>query len=286
MRRELTATWSTDWIGEGYRIETLRGRFRPAGWSDQEVATRWAIVFVRRGAYRRRADGVEYIVDRNTGFVRRPGEEWSSAVFTTAYEELTVLEVDPDCLGHLPELTDAAGPVPVQPDVALAHRLLVRALHGDELQVEEGVFDLAHRFVPAPACRRPIGRRPSTATTRRQLVADCVELLNTSYHEPVGLLDLARRVGSSPYHLSRVFREVTGTTISQYRTRLRLQAVLERLDEGDDDLATVAAATGFADHGHMTRTVTGLLGVAPSVLRSRLRPRGDGVGGEVVVRSA
>ena len=286
MARELTEAWSTDWMGDGYRIETMRGRFRPEGWSDPQVATRWALVFARSGAYRRRADGVEYIVDGNTGFVRRPGEEWSSAVFTTAYEELTVLEVDPDRLGHLPDLTDAAGPVPIQPDVALAHRLLLGALRADELRLEEGVFDLAHRCVPSPACRRPIGRRHATATTRRQLVADCVELLNTSYHEPIGLLDLARRVGSSPYHLSRVFREVTGTTISQYRTRLRVHAVLERLDKGDPDLSAVAAATGFADHGHMTRTITGLLGAAPSVLRSRMRQRDDRVVSDVVARSA
>ena len=243
----------------------------PAGGLERPASgTRWALVFVRCGAYRRRADGVEYIVDGNTGFVRRPGEEWSSAVFTSAYEELTVLEVDPDRLGHLPDLTDAAGPVPVEPDVALAHRLLVGALRADELQLDEGVLDLAHRCMPSPACCRPIGRRHATAMTRRRLVADCVELLNASYHEPFGLLELARRVGSSPYHLSRVFREVTGTTISQYRTRLRVHAVLERLDEGDDDLSAVAAATGFADHGHMTRTLTGLLGAAPSVLRSRL----------------
>ena len=243
-------------------------------------------MFARHGAYRRRADGVEYIVDGNTGFVRRPGEEWSSAVFTTAFEEVTVLEVDPDRLGHLPDLTDAAGPVPVEPDVALAHRLLVRALRGDELRVDEGVIELAHRCVPSPAGRRPIGRRHSTAAARRRLVADCVELLNTSFHEPVGLLELARRVGTSPYHLSRVFREVTGTTISQYRTHLRVHAVLDRLDKGDHDLSAVAAETGFADHGHMTRTVTGLLGAAPSVLRARLRPGDDSTARQLVARSA
>ncbi len=65
-----------------------------------------------------------------------------------------------------------------------------------------------------------------------------------------------------------------------------MHAVLERLDKGDHDLSAVAAETGFADHGHMTRTVTGLLGAAPSVLRSRLRPRDDRVLGDVVARSA
>ena len=107
----------------------MRGRYQPEGWSDPQVATRWALVFVRCGAYRRRADGVEYIVDGNTGFVRsgraRSGARRCSPRRTRSSPSL---EVDPDRLGHLPDLTDAAGPVPVEPDVALAHRLLVGAL--------------------------------------------------------------------------------------------------------------------------------------------------------------
>jgi AraC-like DNA-binding protein len=231
------------------------------------------MAFVRHGAYRRRADGVEYVVDRTTGWVRRPGEEWSTAPFTTAYEELTVLELDPDRIDDLPDLAALAGPVTIRPGLALAHRLLIGSLSGDALAVDEGVLHLARCCAASADGHRTIGRRRSTATARRRLVADSVELLNNSYREPIGLLDLARRVGTSPYHLSRVFREVTGTTISQYRTNLRVHAVLDRLEQGDADLSAVAADTGFADHGHMTRTVTGLLGEAPSVLRTRLRAR-------------
>ena len=117
---------------------------------------------------------------------------------------------------------------------------------------------------------RSIGRRRTTAAARRRLVTDVLEMLNTSFCEPQGLLDAARVVGASPYHLSRVFREVTGLTLSEYRTRLRVHAVLVRLDQGAHDLAAVAAATGFADHGHMTRTVTGHLGAASSIVRQRL----------------
>ena len=169
----------------------------------------------------------------------------------------------------------AVGPITVDPSRALAHRLLVQALLTDDLTVEAGVVALVHRCLVEPAGHRPSGRRGTTAAARHRLVSDCVELLHTSFYEQVGLLELARRVGASPYHLSRVFREVVGITISQYRTRLRVHAVLDRLDQGDD-LSTIAAATGFADHGHMTRTITGLLGAAPSVLRDRLQGRDHG----------
>ena len=87
----------------------------------------------------------------------------------------------------------------------------------------------------------------------------------------MGLVELARAVGSSPFHLSRVFREITEMTLSQYRLRLRVHHALDRIAEGDEDLASVAEAAGFADHSHMTRTVVTHFGQAPSALRKLLR---------------
>jgi methylphosphotriester-DNA--protein-cysteine methyltransferase len=269
---------STDWSGDGIRIRMARGTFRPAGWSALGMETGWAFVLGRRGAYRRRADGVEYVVDANTGFVRRPGEEWSWSSFTNALEEVTIVELEPPALEVLPDLGASAGPFTVDPPRAVAHRLLLHDLRADDLAIELGALDLVHQCLAEPDGYRGSGRRRSTASARARLVGDCIELLHTSFNEQLGLLDLARRVGASPYHLSRVFREVAGITLSQYRTRLRVHAVFDRLDGGDVDLAGIAADTGFSDHGHMTRTVTALLGARPSELRARLQARSPGIG--------
>jgi AraC-like DNA-binding protein len=278
MAPELTSTLSTDWSGAGFRVQTLRGRYDPASWSTSDVTIRWGFVLARRGAYRQRTDGVEFVVDANTGFVHRPGEEWSATAFTTAPEELTILELETAALDHLPDLAESVGPFTVDPSRALAHRLLVHNLRSDALDIEVSVLELVHQCIAEPVRHRPSGRRGATASARRRLVGDCVELLHTSFHEQLGLVDLARRVGASPYQLSRTFREVTGITISQYRTRLRVHAVLDRLDAGDNDLAAVAADTGFADHGHMTRTMIGLIGARPTELRARLCARTAGIG--------
>lgn len=286
MQPALSSTVSTDWTADGITIQTVRGRFQPDGWSTPVATAQWGVVLARRGAYRRRVEGVEHVVDVNTGFLRRPGLESSVAVFTTAYEELTILQFEPSRLGELPDLTKAVGPIRVDPRLGLAHRLLVGAVGFDDLETEVGVHALIQHCLPPPEPGRSIGRRHSTATARRRLVGDTMELLHASSHERLGLLELARRVGASPYHLSRVFREVTGITISEYRTRLRLHAVLDRLDAGDDDLAAVAAETGFADHGHMTRTVTRFLGAAPSALRTRLRAPGAAPLQELLSRPA
>ena len=87
----------------------------------------------------------------------------------------------------------------------------------------------------------------------------------------LGLVEIARAVNYSPFHLSRVFREVMGVTMSSYRTHLRVHKVLMHLEEGAPDLSRLAAETGFVDHGHMTRTLVAHLGKTPSALRDNLR---------------
>ena len=71
----------------------------------------------------------------------------------------------------------------------------------------------------------------------------------------MGLNELARRLYCSPHHLSRVFRRVTGRTITFYRNELRVRAVLEDVTAGATNLRTLAAHYGFADQAHLGRVV-------------------------------
>jgi transcriptional regulator GlxA family with amidase domain len=71
----------------------------------------------------------------------------------------------------------------------------------------------------------------------------------------------------SPSHLSRTFHGHVGMTISRYRNRVRVSRVLIRVEEGETDLAGLAAAVGFADQAHLSRTVRAEAGRTPSRLR-------------------
>ncbi|WP_091202512.1 helix-turn-helix domain-containing protein [Micromonospora narathiwatensis] len=56
----------------------------------------------------------------------------------------------------------------------------------------------------------------------------------------------------------------------RYRNRLRVGRALDRLEEGVDSLAGLAAELGFADQAHLTRTVRAQLGHTPGQLRRLL----------------
>jgi AraC-like DNA-binding protein len=64
-----------------------------------------------------------------------------------------------------------------------------------------------------------------------------------------------------------VFSQLTGSTVSQYRNRLRVSRALQRIADGEQDLAGLAADLGFTDHAHLTRTIRAATGHPPSACR-------------------
>ncbi len=255
---------------DGYEVWYVRGEYEPFTWTVPTVTQRWGVVLPRSGMYLRRADGIEHVVDSTTGFVRRPGEESSIAMPLGYPDELTMLEVDDSVLDAVPELTTATGPLPISPQTDLAHRVLCARLaaRADEVTLQSAIVEVLRSAVGCE--RRDLGlARPSTEAMHRRIVTHVCELLHDAPPD-TSLVELARAVAVSPFHLTKMFRRVTGMTISQYRARLRVQAALARISGGDEDLSRIAASTGFADHSHMTRTIVAQVGHTPSALRNLL----------------
>lgn len=82
---------------------------------------------------------------------------------------------------------------------------------------------------------------------------------------------LAATAGVSARHLSRLFRDETGTTPGQYVESVRLDAARALLESGDDPVDTVAEAAGFGSSETMRRVFQHTLGIAPTAYRARFR---------------
>jgi AraC-like DNA-binding protein len=164
--------------------------------------------------------------------------------------------------------TDVGLPIGATAD--LRHRELIararRGAHSDELteRAITVVGDVLTGLAPAAVD----AGFPTGAARRRRLVDEVRQAL---HEEPdLRLIELARLVGLSPFHLSRMFKQACGLTISAYRVRLRVRGALERLGEGERDLARLAVDTGFADQAHLTRRVRTETGDTPGRLRALL----------------
>jgi AraC-like DNA-binding protein len=141
----------------------------------------------------------------------------------------------------------------------------------DVFSIEEGVVHLVERAMRQASSGHRRHQAPAVSSHHRRLARDVEVVLSGEFDQPLSLTDLARRVGTSVYHLCRVFRAVTGSTMHQYRQRLRLRAALEAVTRGDATLTQIAVNLGFPSHSHFTRAFRLEFGVLPSTLRPSSR---------------
>jgi AraC-like DNA-binding protein len=259
---------------EGLRLEDIRCASGRGGWSAPEPCNGCGVVFVRRGCFRRRVEGVESLLDPSVVYFEAPGAEQQVAHPHDGGDACTVFALSAEVAA---ELWGGDADLPTQPLYSdpvldLQHRQLVASAGcTDAFELgERSVLVLARLLERAEPARVAAGR-PSTVAARRRAVEATRELL--AGKPCLSLLGLAREVAVSPHHLSRTFSHATGSSITRYRNRLRVRLALERIAEGETSLARLAAELGFADHAHMTRVVRAELGEPPAQLRDALTPR-------------
>ncbi|MBF8194418.1 helix-turn-helix transcriptional regulator, partial [Nonomuraea sp. K274] len=124
------------------------------------------------------------------------------------------------------------------------------------------------RPTAAPCPVHPPATPPGRTSAR---IADAArEAISAGHPSAAGLLSLAEFLKVSPYRLSRAFTRELGVSLTHYRNRVRVGRALDRLEEGEPSLATLAADLGFADQAHLTRTIRSHVGHTPTALRRLL----------------
>lgn len=245
-----------------FRVTAVRCRDDHTGWSAPEPATAYGLVLTRRGGFRRVGRGGSEFVEPTVGYLTVPGEEERFA-HPAGGDDCTSVHLTEELWRDL--FADRPVPAVVHVDarVDLAHRLLLRAGADPE-------YAAAERLVRLIATAT--GPAAGTAGRSRRLVERARAALRDDHPDAAGLVPLARSLGVSPYRLSREFQALVGVPLTRYRNELRVRRALDRLEDGVDSLAALAAELGFVDQAHLTRTVRAQLGHTPGQLRRLLGP--------------
>jgi AraC-like DNA-binding protein len=257
---------------DGIRIEDVDCLGDGPGWSPPEEVAAYSIVFIRRGCFRRRVRGSEEVIDSAVVYFERPGDEQQIAHPVDGGDACTLLVFREDPLasitGDEPSLPEA--PVFSSPEIDLAHRLMISRCRRDPdgFEPSEVAVSVAAALLDRAGHRGVGSGRPATETARRRIVDQARAAI--SAQPSISLFELARAVAVSPHHLSRIFRAGTGETVSRYRNRVRVRMAMERLADGERDLAGLAGDLRFADHAHLVRAVRREAGDTPSALRAAL----------------
>jgi AraC-like DNA-binding protein len=150
----------------------------------------------------------------------------------------------------------------------LRNLLWARLQAGDADEFDGEALGLDLLNLSLRSCRTDSSRPRHTALARRRRAVERVkEAVATAPFERWTVAKLATIANLSPFHLSRVFRQMVGASIYTYVLHERLAYRLDAVLDGDD-LTAIALDSGFASHSHFTARFRRFFGCPPTALRS------------------
>ena len=138
------------------------------------------------------------------------------------------------------------------PDLALSEFIL----EATEVLADELLADLGEQNAPAHSAKM---LAPQALQSLREFMWDNID-------RNITLAELANVVRLSPFHFSRIFKEVTQTTPHQALLRIRVRKARSLLPE-NKTLTEIAYRCGFSDQAHFTRVFKAHTGFTPKQFR-------------------
>lgn len=125
--------------------------------------------------------------------------------------------------------------------------------------------NLATALVIAIASQSDAGNPQAQHWRLRRALA----LMQTDFSSKLSVEQLARAVGLSPFHFSRLFHAAIGKSPHQFLLGLRLNHARLLLSTAGEErsIAEVAAQSGFADQTHLARHFRRAYGLSPLEFR-------------------
>ena len=120
-----------------------------------------------------------------------------------------------------------------------------------------------------PGCQSQFAAPMWTPPSPVEPIRRAQELIQAAPADDHSVETLARRVGLSARHLSRLFPAETGETPGRYVEQVRVDAARKHLESTSDGLAAIATAAGFGSAETLRRAFHRRLGISPDDYRRR-----------------
>lgn len=101
------------------------------------------------------------------------------------------------------------------------------------------------------------------------IVERAVWIIESNLNSQLSLQSIADKCAVTHFHLSRVFRSTTGTSLMAYVRARRLSEAARVLASGEADILRVALDSQYNSHEAFTRAFSAYLGVSPRTVRER-----------------
>ncbi|WP_336634056.1 bifunctional transcriptional activator/DNA repair enzyme AdaA [Lysinibacillus fusiformis] len=103
-----------------------------------------------------------------------------------------------------------------------------------------------------------------------QLIQQVTALIISAYKQKVTLQDMAEHVGISPYHLERLFKQVTAETPRAYLEKIRIDKAAHLLKHTDYTNLEICYEVGFQSPSNFYKVFRRLKNCSPTQYRNLL----------------
>jgi AraC-like DNA-binding protein len=114
--------------------------------------------------------------------------------------------------------------------------------------------------------------RDEMGKLKNQHVTSGLDYLVNSYSTNLSVEEIARHVGISPRHFSRLFVQELGMNVQEYLTIYRIKKAKELLSNSDMDITQIAYSLGFNSSQYFTTCFKRMEHVTPKTYRHTARP--------------
>lgn len=103
---------------------------------------------------------------------------------------------------------------------------------------------------------------------KKKIISDIKNFMENNLNRDINLDEIASNFYISLPHLSRLFKEATGTAPKLYLNSLRLSKAKDLLESTDMDIKSIAASVGFSDIHYFYRVFRKETAITPGEYRS------------------
>ena len=135
----------------------------------------------------------------------------------------------------------------------------------EEITAIEDVFALQAKMILefTRSCRNA-----KSITVQSKLVNDTIRYIQHHLSEPIRVNDIADSLKVSRGHLSSVFHEEMGMTLSDYIRKTKVEEAQTLLKKTSLSLASISEKLGFSSQGHLTHVFKQVTGTTPNKYRN------------------
>ncbi len=109
---------------------------------------------------------------------------------------------------------------------------------------------------------------PTVQNRNSKVIQDAMLFISQNYSQPITLEIVAKHVHLNSAYLSRLFKQVCGSTFKEYLTIIRIEESKRMLKTTNYSLLEIALATGFEDQSYFTKVFKKYTGTTPKQFRS------------------